>query len=236
MKRLLLGLCLALTLYVTLRALVTVTDLFDDTPGVLLESHASPMNWALTAFYDTSLEITDSNRVAQKAASGWTNYYSNWPTTTNQYVVGCSFHVFTTDVLGHYYWIAARSDPATQTYYRVGYETYTNSWFISLEIGFANQFFTSGSAYPLADGSIHNVTFEVLDASKTLYVDYVSELTTADDTLTDVGYAGIGTYTDPAEALATDTAGIHFDDCIIQDYEASGATGRSTRMLLGVGR
>lgn len=199
--------------------MLRVRETFTDTAGTILVSgHTAEATWvAVTGGGGGNWIITDANRV--RPGSGGTGHdtaASSGIPASAEYDVETDFQVFTH--VGDFsdsprLW--GRLLLSAQT----GYFVYNSSgtWILyRMEAGIATGYLGD---FPdtLVDGQTYHVLLQIRNATKRVFINGVLRISSVDNTLTAVGYGGIGTGYYPS--AATNSTGIHVDNFLVTDLQ-----------------
>lgn len=190
------------------------TDLFTDAAGTALATHVGDKAAAWTkhtSFAGGSMVITNANRVRSVSGASASVYYTSGVPPTPQYDVTADLLVVSNTVNPNAIGLVARIDTAADTMYQIRYNLFTGQWQLIKRVAGVTTTLATAAAV-LNVGQSYAMKFVVRDAAKTLYVDGVSVLTSADNTITAAGRAGV-----LAQQTSTDTTGMHLDNFNVID-------------------
>jgi parallel beta-helix repeat protein len=193
-----------LSLTGTASATVSTYDSFTEfTSGVLLENHTGETGatWARHPSY-AATPLTIAN--GQVWGSQGALYYASGVPSTNEYSVVAQLWVASNSGSTG---LVARASTTADTYYRGGYNASTGKWELSKCVSSACTVLSSSPA-TLDTGGGYQFQLQVLNSQKTLYVSGVPVASSADNTITQTGRAGIRT----GPGVVNSTTGYQLDE------------------------
>lgn len=180
-----------------------VTDSFTGTNGTLLENHTGETGatWTFHSAYPNHLTI-QSNRVY---AADWSLYFPSGVPATNEYDVSADLTVLSnTGAIG----VVGRSlTTGSDSLYMGRYNAGTTQWEL-VKCTSAACTVLASTPETLAIGSTYAIRLEIRDAAKKLFVNGVQKGSSTDNTITQVGRAGIRV----GPGGSTTTTGYHLDN------------------------
>ena len=180
-----------------------VTDTFTGTNGTLLESHTGEVGatWGWHPNYAADLKL-QNNKVW---GPEWGLYFASGIPSTNEYDVTADLTVMSN--AGAIGVTGRTSTSGSDDLYMARYNAGSVRWELvkcgggaCTNLGFFNQ--------TLAIGSTYAVKLEIRNAAKKLFVDGVERVSSTDNTITQVGRAGIRT----GPGVTTASTGYHLDN------------------------
>ncbi len=215
-----------LLLTARLFAAAYVIDTFTDSAKAL-NSHTGETGatWATQTGSANNAVISDSNTVRAGIVGTNTYSYSSGTPGTAEYDVDCDFVTKTTVAASDFTTVWARMSTGAETGYRVYYDPGTPEFGLQkVTAGAGTQLDTYSAG--LSTSTTYHMKFQVRNAAKKFYIDGTQRLTTSDDTITQVGKAGLGW---GGGTTGGNTIGVHIDNFIV-----TFATGGSGLLLKGV--
>lgn len=189
-----------------------VSDTFTDTAGTALASHTGEVGaaWSLLTDYVGTIIVTDANRIRAASDSVTARYITSGTPATNEYDVDVDLRVLTTvdsfvaGVLGR----AVQTDGGG---YEAWYNTSTELWTLSAAGSPLGTF-----AQTLSVATTYHLKLEIRTATKKLYVDGVERISSATNTITQTGNAGIWIF----QSGPSNSVGVHLDNFTASDPAA----------------
>jgi len=180
------------------------SDIFTDTPGVLLENHtgATGATWTKNPAFSTgSSVITAADRLRGAASNGI--YYASGTPTSADYDVEADFYVAS---IAGAAGLLGRQSTSAATYYLFDYETGSGSWKLYSVVN--GSVITSASfAQTLTAGQTYHLRLAMRGSFITGYVNGTAVVSLTDSSITSAGRAGV--YFGEAD---TDSTGYHLDN------------------------
>lgn len=192
-----------------------VSDTFTDTAATALASHTGETGatWAAVTGRAIAVVISDANRLRVNTAGQNNLFYASGTPAGAEVTVEVDFNIKTI-VTGDFVGPAARMATGAETGYLAQYTATSTAWQL---YRFSAGVFTqlgSNASMTLTPGQTYHVVLECLNATKTLYVDGVQILQSADNTVTASGKAGCRFVNTTA---GTNTTSIHLDNFLAYD-------------------
>lgn len=180
-----------------------VTDSFTGTSGTLLENHVGEVgaSWTWHSNYPADLKLQDGRVWGPE----WGLYFASGIPATNEYDVRADVHVKSNaGAIG----VVARSlTSGSDSLYMARYNAAFSRWELvkCISTGCTN---LATYSQTLTVGSTYALKLEVRNATKKLFVDGVERASSTDNTITQVGRAGIRS----GPGVTTATTGYHLDN------------------------
>jgi hypothetical protein len=187
------------------------SDTFTDTAGTELSAHPADtgQTWVEHPSYASgSLVITDANRL--RCGAGVGGYYLDAAPATAEYDVTADFVVISST--GIFAGQTARMDTAANTFYHVRFNSTIGCWELFKFVAGANTSLGQGPAFTYTVGETYTVTLQIRDAAKKIIVDGVEQVSSADNSITAAGRAGIRW-----SSGNSNTTGTHLDNFTVTD-------------------
>lgn len=194
-----------------------VQDSFTDTSAKLLESHVGEIGATWTkhsASGTSSAVISNANRARSNTVSGTSLYYASGTPATAEYDVQSDFVCLSTALTTTYTGVVGRLDTAANTLYLGRYNA--GNWQLYKFIA-GTATLLGSFAQTLTLNQTYVVKLGIRTAAKTLTIDGVTQITSADDAVPGIGKGGVRIVDD----LATDTGRIHLDNFLVTDLSAA---------------
>ena len=173
------------------------------TNGTLLENHVGETgaSWTRHPSFSTTPLTIDNERVWGSQGG---LYYASGVPPTNEYSVLAQLTVMSNSGSTG---VVARASTTSADYYRGGYNAASGKWELVKCISNVCTVLASSPAV-LADGTVYQIQLQMLNSQKTLYVYGVPVATSADNSITQTGRAGIRT----GPGIVTGTTGYQVDE------------------------
>jgi hypothetical protein len=209
------------------------SDSFTDTAGTTLQSHTGEsLTWANHPATAGNAVITAAGRARHQAASAIALVLAGSPMSDPEYDVEADF-VPVTNTGTVFTGIAGRLDSTANTMYLARWNGSTNQW--QLLRGVAGTFTTLQSAgATLTANQSYHVKLQIRNATKKVFVDGVEVISSADNTVTAAGSAGVRLFD---SSVASDANSVHVDNFTVTPAVAgaSNVTGNLTGSAALVG-
>lgn len=196
---------------------IFASDLFTGTAGTAWTSHSGEIGttWTVQTGSSAGPVLSDADRLRSNSTPGNTFTYASVTPISNQYDVSADLVVFT-QTTDSAFQLIGRASTGTATHYLGMYNLATGMF--ELEVAVAGSYTQLDQCtMTVTNGSTVRLRLELRDAIKKLYVNDVFCASSTDNSVTQVGHAGMGIYT-PTTA-GTNTTDIHMDRFVAQDVD-----------------
>lgn len=195
------------------------SDTFTDAANTLLQNHVGEVGatWTKHAAAVADATISNANRL-KKTATGAGHYYTSGVPASNQYDVECVIRrLSSVDTAAG---VIGRADQTANTLYLARFNN-NNNW--ELYRAVSGTFTLIGNfAQAITTNQDYSLKLEIRDAAKKLYVDGVERVSSADNTITAAGRAGVR-HGFGADTAGSDTTAIHLDTFVATDLSSPAA-------------
>lgn len=192
---------------------IVTSDSFTDTNATNLTAHTGEAGatWAKVTGATGDL-VVQGNSACVSSVATQAQYYSSGVPTSNQYVVEGDFYNITT-IASNFQSILGRFLTAAKTGYKLQYEVDAGKFVLYVVVAGVES--TLGQyIVALGAGVTIHATMQLF-ATKTVFIDGVAQITSADDTQTAVGRGGLDGYA--SSTAPTSTTGLHIRNFLVTE-------------------